>query len=67
LSNEIICPECKQLSRININDDTDDKVSFICDQYHFIEIPKNEYEKSQMITKLIVKCKCNSIKKKNFV
>ena len=56
LSEDIICPECKQEARIkNI---TDDKVTLECSQAHFSEIKKTEFNKSQMIIKESIKCKC---------
>ena len=63
LSEEIICPECKQEARIIV---TDDKVTFITEQNHISEITKNEFKKSQMISQSKIKCKCNSNKKKLF-
>jgi len=57
---KIICPECKQgTSIITI---TDDKVKFKCNQNHCIEIPKNEFKKSQMITQSKKKKYCLACK-----
>ena len=60
LSKEIICPECNQgASNIII---TDDKVKFICSQNHCIEIPKNEFKKSQMLAQSKKKKYCLTCK-----
>ena len=63
LSEEIICPECKQEAIIIV---TDDKIAFISNQNHIKEIPKNEFKKSQMIAQSSTKCKCGSNQKKTF-
>ena len=56
LSEDIICPECKQEARIlNI---TDDKVTLKCNENHISEIKKTEFNKSQMIIKESIKCEC---------
>ena len=63
LSEEIICPECKQEARIMV---TDDKLAFICNNNHIKEIPKNEFKISQMIPQSKTKYECNSNQIKRF-